>query len=105
MVNQKKEFIELESKVKILDYMEHMKVSPYKASEHFEHKYSARAIYKWKKKSGEIRNTAKYKPKNHTLHQGKKPDLVEIEKQLLEYIALNINAKNPLTIWTKVYIL
>ena len=34
--------------------MEDMKVSPYKASEHFKHKYSARAIYKWKKKSGEI---------------------------------------------------
>ena len=66
--------------------MEDMKVSPYKASEHFKHKYSARAIYKWKKKSKEIRNTTKYKPKNHTLHPGKKPDLVEIEEELLELL-------------------
>ena len=52
------------------------------------------------KKSEQIRNTAKYKPKNHTLYPGQKPDLFEIEEQLLDFIALNINAKNPLTIWT-----
>ena len=39
----------LESKVKILDYMNDKKVSPYKASKYFYHKYSAGAIYKWKK--------------------------------------------------------
>ena len=32
--------------------------------------------------------------------QGKKPDIAEIEDKLLEFIALNLNAKNPLTIWT-----
>lgn len=39
-VDQSKErnYCTLESKVKVLDYVEDMKVSPYKASEHFEHK-------------------------------------------------------------------
>ena len=45
------------------------------------------------------RNTAKYKPTNHTFHPGKKPDLAKIEELLIEFIALNLNAKNPLTIW------
>ena len=32
--------------------------------------------------------------------QEKKPDLAEIEEKLLEFIALNLNAKNPVSIWT-----
>ena len=39
----------LESKVKKIDYMNDKKVSPNKASKYFYHKYSAGAIYKWKK--------------------------------------------------------
>ena len=90
----------LESKVKVLDYMDDKKVSPYKTSEHFDHKYWADAIYKWQKNADKIRNTLGYKPKIHTLHPGKKPDLTEIEEKLLEFIALNLDDKNPVTIWT-----
>ena len=80
--------------------MDYQKISPFKVSEHFDHKYSASVIYKWQKNTDKIRNTAGYKPKIHTLHPGKKPDLAEIEEKLLEFIALNLNAKNPVTIWT-----
>ena len=66
----------MESKVKVLDYMDDNKLISYKASELFEQKYSAGAIYKWQKNADKIKNTAKYKPKIHTLHPGKKPDLV-----------------------------
>ena len=95
-----KKYCTLKSKIKLLDYMNDNKVSPYKASEHFEHKYSADAIYKWQKNADKIGNTAKYKPKINTLHPGKISDLVEIEEKLLEFIELNLNAKNPVTIWT-----
>ena len=40
--------------------------------------------------------------KNLTLHKGKKTKYEEIEEKLLEYITLNINEKNPLTIWSVV---
>ena len=80
--------------------MDDKKVSPYKTSEHFDHKYSADAIYKQQKNTDKIRNTLGYKPKIHTLHPGKKPDLAEIEAKLLEFFALNLNAKNPVTILT-----
>ena len=73
----------LESKVKVLDYMDDKKVSPYQTSEYFDHKYSADAIYKWHKNADKIRNTAGYKPKIHILHPGKKPDLAEIEKKII----------------------
>ena len=39
--------------------MDDMKVSPYIASEHFEHKYSASAIYKWKKNAEQIKKYRK----------------------------------------------
>ena len=41
-------YCNLESKVKVLDYLKEYKVSPYKASEAFKNKYSVGAIYKWK---------------------------------------------------------
>ena len=47
--SKERKYCTFEFKIKVLDYMEDMKVSPYKASEHFEHKYSASLIYKWKK--------------------------------------------------------
>ena len=42
-----------------------------------------------------IKNT-----RNLTLHKGKKTKYEEIQEKLLEYITININAKNPITIWS-----
>ena len=92
----------LESKVKVLDYLKEYKVTPYKSSEAFKNKYSVGAIYKWKKNENLIRETAIKKPKNLTLHKGKSIKYEEIEEKLIEYITININAKNPLTIWSVV---
>jgi len=52
------------------------------------------------KKCRQNQKYREYKPKIHTLHPGNKPDLAEIEEKLLEFLALNLNAKNPVTIWT-----
>ena len=92
----------LESKVKVLDYTKENKVNPYKASEVFNNKYSVGAIYKWKANENLIREAAIKNPKNLTLHKGEKNKYEEIEEKLLEYITININAKNPLTIWSVV---
>ena len=69
----------LESKVKVLDYMKENNVNPYKASRVFENKYSVGAIYKWKVNENSIREAAIKKPKNLTLHKGKKKKYEEIE--------------------------
>ena len=92
----------LESKVKVLDYIKENKVNPYKASEEFNNKYSVGAIYKWKANENLIREAVIKNPKNLTLHKGEKNKYEEIEEKLLEYITININAKNPLTIWSVV---
>ena len=42
------------------------------------------------------------KHKNLILHKGKKTKYEEIKEKLLEYIIININVKNPLTIWSVV---
>lgn len=42
----------------------------------------------------------KDKPNNLTLHQRRKIDYESIEGKILEFIALNINAKIPIIIWS-----
>ena len=68
-----RKYCTLESKVKVLDYMDDKKVSPYKASEHFYQKYSAGAIYKWQKNADKIRNTANINLKFILFIQGTNP--------------------------------
>ena len=52
------------------------------------------------KKEDEIRDSAREKPRNLTLHPGRKSDLgyINIEEKLLEFIALNLKEKTPITI-------
>ena len=52
--------------------MKENKDNPYKASHVFENKYSVGDIYKWKVNENSIREAAIKKPKNLTLHKGKK---------------------------------
>ena len=95
-----KKFCTLETKVKVLDYIKEHNISPYKASEYFNFQYSPSSIYKWVKKEDEIRDLAKEKPRNLTVHQGRKSDLgfINVEEQLLEYISLNLKTKTPITL-------
>ena len=97
-----RDYCSLVSKIKVLDYMKEKKVNPYKTSRVFENKYCVGSIYKWKLNENSIREAEIKKHKNLILHKGKKTKYEEIEEKLLEYITININAKNPLTIWSVV---
>ena len=97
----KKNHINLQSIVKVLDYMKETNCSIAHAQLHF-HNKSYGSIYKWIPNKNMIYQKAGINNAKLTVHPGPKQKYENVEDELLNFINFNIKARLPITLWSLV---